>query len=167
MPKWHRSDFPISLVARAGHSDAAALPHVLDAMQERRALVQDHFRLTWGAKLMSLSCGGAGPSWCAAASILVCAAAAWVGRRLGRYHGRLAAAGEAAHAHGDGGAAAPVGRQGPEGAVADEHRTAGLAGEGGGKAQPLSRPSSAAWREQVLAVKDGSPQLRRQRSSRE
>ena len=119
----------------------------------------------------------AGPSWCAAASIGVCVAAAWVGRRLGRYHGRLAAAGgapahEAAHAHGDSGAAAPGDRQGLEahgalGAAADEHRATGLAAEGGGKAQPLSRPASAAWREQALAVKDGSPQLRRQRSSRE
>ena len=105
----------------------------------------------------------------------MCVAAAWVGRRLGRYHGRLAAAGgapahEAAHAHGDGGAAAPDNRQGPEvhgalRAAADE-RT-GLAAEGGGKAQPLSRPASAAWREQALAVKDGSPQLRRQRSARD
>lgn len=104
-------------------------------------------------------------------------AAAWVGRRLGRYHSRLAAAGgapahEAAHAHGDSGAAAPDGRQGPVargalGAAADEDRATGLAAEGGGKAQPLSRPASAAWREQALAVKDGSPQLRRQRSARE
>lgn len=103
----------------------------------------------------------------------MCAAAAWVGRRLGRYHGRLAAAGsapahEAAHAHGDGGAAAPDDRQGPGAhcalrAAADEH----LAAEAAGKAQPLSRPASAAWREQALAVKDGSPQLRRQRSARE
>ena len=119
----------------------------------------------------------AGPSRCAAASISVCMGAAWVGWRLGRYHGRLAAAGdapahEAAHARGGGDAAAPNDQQGlvAHGALraaAETHQAMGLAAESVGKGRPLSRPASAAWREQTPAVKDGSPQLRRQRSARE